>query len=110
MAIDAGSDSPFPVAGGTPEVTQIPHMGSRLKKLRKNVGLTQTELASRLGLTRARVTQWEASQFYNTDLERLLKLQMALKLRSVEDLLGDSASAIIASRLNGSAENADEAS
>jgi transcriptional regulator with XRE-family HTH domain len=35
------------------------HIGSRLRKLRKSLGLTQTDLAEKLGITQSAWTQYE---------------------------------------------------
>ena len=91
------------------EVTRVRHMGTRLRELRRKAQLTQDQLAIAVGLTRARITQWEGSSFYNTDLERLLKLLHVLKLNSIEELLGDSPSLTTARTMYGSREEEEQA-
>lgn len=55
---------PFEVIGSGPERPPTTRLGERLRQLRKGLGITQTEMAGRLGLaeTRAsagRVCGWE---------------------------------------------------
>lgn len=46
---------------------------NRLKELRKEAGLNQTELASRLGIVQSTLSHWEQGK-YDIDNESLLKL------------------------------------
>lgn len=39
----------------------MPHIGARLKKARRNAGMTQQELAAECAVSRAAVAQWEAN-------------------------------------------------
>ena len=48
-------------------------LGGKLKELRLNVGLTQEELASKLGLSRVNYTRYENGKV-NPDYETIIKL------------------------------------
>lgn len=50
----------------------------RLKELRKNTGLTQSQLAQRLGVSQHRISQIENGDLANTKVETLKKYLEAL--------------------------------
>jgi transcriptional regulator with XRE-family HTH domain len=62
-------------------------LGLRIAQLRKERGLTQTELASTLGLTQQRVASFEKGR-RRLAVSQLVPLSRALAV-SVEDLLGE---------------------
>lgn len=49
-------------------------MGERIKMLRESKGLTQHDLAIQVGVTRAAIAQWEASDHVDIKLQPWLKL------------------------------------
>jgi DNA-binding XRE family transcriptional regulator len=53
-------------------------MGDRIKMLRESKGLTQQQLAEIVGVTRAAIAQWEASDHVDIKLQPWLKLLDAL--------------------------------
>ena len=54
------------------------HLGERIKRLRLNLGLTQSELASHADVTKAYLSQIEAGQRKNPSAEVLHKIALAL--------------------------------
>jgi transcriptional regulator with XRE-family HTH domain len=62
-------------------------VGERIKQIRKEKGLTQTELASRLGVSQAMITQYENGQRGPKTFETVRKIAAALEV-SPEDILG----------------------
>jgi transcriptional regulator with XRE-family HTH domain len=56
----------------------MPTMADRIKSLREARGITQTELAGVVGVTRAAVSQWESGLVANIKLQTFLKLCDAL--------------------------------
>ena len=70
-------------------------MGARIKAARRKVGLTQTELAGKLGISFQSIAQWE-NDLRNPKLETLRKIAGALdipisQLLSTEQQVGLSA-------------------
>ncbi len=59
-------------------------IGKRIKFARKNAGLTQTELAEKLGISYQGIAQWETGK-RNPKIESLQKIANALSI-SVEEL------------------------
>jgi transcriptional regulator with XRE-family HTH domain len=62
-------------------------MGKRIKKLREARGLTQAELADKVGVTQVYISSLESGARKNPSLELLRKLAKALKT-DVAELLG----------------------
>jgi transcriptional regulator with XRE-family HTH domain len=62
-------------------------LGKRIAQARKRCGLTQEQLAGRVGVTKQAVWQWEHDQGLPS-LDRIIPLCRALEA-SVMDLLGD---------------------
>ena len=60
-------------------------IGQRIAELRKNKGLTQAELADRIGVSHQAVSQWERSE----------TLPDILTLPALAEILGESISAIM---------------
>jgi len=63
-------------------------LGARIRKLRKAQGLTQEELADRLGVTQALIASYETAR-RAIPLRKLCALAEALGV-SLEELIGDS--------------------
>lgn len=57
-------------------------MGKRIRTLRESKGLTQSQLADKVGVTRAAIAQWEAADHVDIKLQPWLAL---LEVLSVED-------------------------
>jgi predicted nucleotidyltransferase/DNA-binding XRE family transcriptional regulator len=55
-------------------------IGSELVRLRRADGLTQAELADRVGVARQQVQRWETAAYANVSLERVSKVAEALGL------------------------------
>ena len=55
-------------------------IGSRIKALRKQIGLTQSELASRFGVDRSTVASWEINR-REIDFETLKQLSALFEVR-----------------------------
>jgi len=57
-------------------------IGKRIKEARKMAGMTQFELAEKIGVTRASVLKWESDGNHGTvpDLENLIKLSEVLNV------------------------------
>ena len=58
-------------------------MGARIKAARRKVGLTQTELAGKLGISFQSIAQWE-NDLRNPKLETLQKIASALEIDVTE--------------------------
>lgn len=56
--------------------------GERIRQARKSAGMTQAELAHKLGISAAGIAQWE-NDLRNPKIETLRKLADALGLRPV---------------------------
>jgi len=57
-------------------------MGSEIRYLRRSVGLSETDLAKRVGVTIETVSRWEAAtKVMRLPAERLLRLLVALELK-----------------------------
>jgi transcriptional regulator with XRE-family HTH domain len=69
---------------GTPEVAAI---GSRLKRLRKERGLTQAELARQIGIQQSDLSRMEKGE-YRVSLDNLFKILGAFDL-DLADFFGD---------------------
>lgn len=61
--------------------------GERIKEARKKVGMTQAELASKLGISYVGVSQWE-NDLRNPKPDTLLRIAVALRM-PVEQILGE---------------------
>jgi transcriptional regulator with XRE-family HTH domain len=72
------------------------HLGDRLRAVRQQKGLTQEKAAASAGITRNRLAQLEKSRFPNPRLSTLLRLMTTYELRTVEELLGPTPSAVLA--------------
>jgi transcriptional regulator with XRE-family HTH domain len=64
------------------------HTGALFRSLRERRGLSMRALARRAGVSPMTLSQLEANPRANPTLETLLRLQQALELASVEQLLG----------------------
>ncbi len=60
---------------------------NRTKDVRKRLGLSQREVASRMGISQTAFSRMERNP--NPTLKTLKKIQMALGLKTVKALLGD---------------------
>lgn len=65
------------------------NFGMRLQKLRLDRGLTQEELAARLRMSPQQLSNLERRPDPWVNLKTLLKLQAALRVTSIEELLGE---------------------
>lgn len=65
-----------------------PHLGQRLRALRRAAGLTLRQLEAQTGVGRSRLSQLETSPAPNPSLAVLLALQRAFGLDTIESLLG----------------------
>lgn len=65
-----------------------PHLGQRLRDLRRAAGLTLRQLEAQTGVGRSRLSQLETSPAPNPSLAVLLALQRAFGLDTIESLLG----------------------
>jgi len=65
------------------------HFGPRVKALRELAGVSVAELSEATGLGRRSLYKLEDGEINNPKLGLLLSLRTALKLRSIEELLGD---------------------
>lgn len=74
------------VMAGRPPLKEAPAFGQRLAALRKSLGLSQRELAERLGTTREMIDYYER-RAVNPTLEFIQQAAEALKV-SVAELLG----------------------
>lgn len=72
----------------SPNVRYSARLGSRLKTLRLDRGLSQEELADLTGLSRNSIHALESGKERNPHLRTLFLLQDALDLSSLEELLG----------------------
>jgi transcriptional regulator with XRE-family HTH domain len=72
------------IHSGTPEVAAI---GSRLRKLRKERGLTQAELARQIGIQQSDLSRMEKGE-YRVSLDNLFKILGAFDL-DLADFFGD---------------------
>ena len=54
--------------------------GSEIRESRKKLGLTQTELAAKAGVSRAAIWLWESETAKPTNSRKLAALENALKL------------------------------
>jgi len=68
---------------------QSAHLGTRLKQLREDAGLTLRQLEHETGVARSWLSKMEADPSPNPSLSVLLALQRAFKLNTIEALLGD---------------------
>jgi len=75
---------------GRPSKRQRPPFGERLRALREAVGLSQQQVADKLGMTQTAYAWWERNPVALRP-EQLQKLSAALNV-SVEELMGTAAS------------------
>lgn len=87
------------VMAGRPPHTAAPAFGRRLAALRQQQGLTQTQLADRLGTTQKRVDYYER-RAQNPTLDVVQKVAEALECAPAE-LIGDDATPLKMSRKAG---------
>jgi predicted nucleotidyltransferase/DNA-binding XRE family transcriptional regulator len=59
-------------------MARLADIGSQLVVLRRALGLTQGELAERLGVKRQQVQRWESSAYRSASLERVARVAAAL--------------------------------
>lgn len=78
---------PYNSGMARPSSKPRPKQGSRLAALRKNAGLSQTELAKAIGVSQQTVAYWETSAVPPRS-DVLPKMAKALSVR-VDDILGD---------------------
>ena len=79
------------MAGGRPTTREGTEFGKRLSEARQRAGLTQMQLADRLGVSQKVVTYWERESV-GLKADQLIALSDALAI-SVDELLGRGASA-----------------
>jgi transcriptional regulator with XRE-family HTH domain len=72
--------------GGRPPTKQASLLGARIAQARQHAGLSQNELAAKLGMGRSLIAQWERSAV-SLKAEQLLALTEALGV-TVDALLG----------------------
>ena len=72
--------------GGRPTTKEASFLGSRIAYARNNVGLSQNELAEKIGISRSLIAQWERSAIALKP-EQLLALSEVLRV-SIDELLG----------------------
>jgi DNA-binding XRE family transcriptional regulator len=82
---DSGSDN---VASGDEGVRWTGQLSQSIRVLRKSRGWSQRALARRAGLSPDTVSQLEAGSRTDISLQTLARLQLALDLASLEQLLG----------------------
>ncbi len=70
----------------TPTTTQQESIADRLIKLRKRRGLTQTQLAEAIGITREALSNYELSRAHLND-DTIIRLAEVLKI-SADEILG----------------------
>ena len=58
-------------------------IGESIKRVRKKVGLTQAELADKLGISAAGIAQWE-NNIRNPKLETIKRIAAALEVSQFE--------------------------
>lgn len=61
-------------------------LGNRIRKARENAGVTQEELAERIGVSRSAVARWELGEI-EPKLKNLVALAVELEV-STDELLG----------------------
>ena len=64
------------------ETSDLAHLGLLLVKLRVAAGLTQTELAKRLGVDRSNVSRDESDGYCGITLERATRVLYALNVQA----------------------------
>lgn len=57
-------------------------LGKRIRRSRKDAGLTQQELADRAGVTRSAITQWEADDIKNLRPDNLFRAADAMSVEA----------------------------
>jgi transcriptional regulator with XRE-family HTH domain len=57
----------------------IEHIGDRIRRCRKQAGLTQAEIGEAAGVSQAAVVQWETGETKTLRAEHLLKIALKLK-------------------------------
>lgn len=72
--------------GGRPTTKEASFLGNRIAHTRNNAGLSQNELADKIGISRSLIAQWERSAIALKP-EQLLTLSEALHI-SIDELLG----------------------
>lgn len=79
---------PYTVAmpGGRPTTKEASFLGNRIAHARNSAGLSQNELAEKIGISRSLIAQWERSAIALKP-EQLLTLSTALHI-SIDELLG----------------------
>jgi len=65
---------------------EIERIGQRLARIRKEAGLTQQELADKLGISRSSLAEYERGRFHLND-SLLIKISQTMKI-STDSLLG----------------------
>lgn len=96
MLRGASSDAPGGSGGPAVRFNGQQHLGSRLRFLREQAGLTLRQLEARTGVGRSRLSELETSPAPNPSLAVLLALQRAFGLDTIEALLGDLPSRTVA--------------
>lgn len=84
------------------QLIQLTSWGTNLRRIRRAQGLTLEQLATTAGISKSRLSQIESGTNDNVSLQHLLGLQHALKLDTLEALLGDTPSAHLANVRGGS--------
>jgi transcriptional regulator with XRE-family HTH domain len=74
------------MAGGRPRTRQGTEFGQRLSEMRQQAGLTQTQLAEKIGVSQKVVTYWERESI-GLKAEQLVAVADALGVK-VDSLLG----------------------
>ncbi|MBB6053935.1 helix-turn-helix domain-containing protein [Armatimonas rosea] len=64
----------------TPEPVPFPWLGDLLIAVRKQQGITQTELAERIGSHQAAIARWEGGKYRLAEIETILTIAHALGL------------------------------
>jgi transcriptional regulator with XRE-family HTH domain len=72
--------------GGRPTTKEASFLGNRIAHARNSAGLSQNELAEKIGISRSLIAQWERSAIA-LKAEQLLTLSAALHI-SIDELLG----------------------
>lgn len=82
------SNSPYNAVmpGGRPKTRKGTEFGERLSEMRQNAGLTQTQLAEKIGVSQKVITYWERESV-GLKADQLIAVADALKI-SVDSLLG----------------------
>jgi transcriptional regulator with XRE-family HTH domain len=73
------SSATAPAATANPNTLPLSLLGEFLIARRKEVGMTQQQLADRLGMLQEAVARWERERYRTVSLERLLRVATILK-------------------------------